>query len=1112
MNNNSSNNNQQQESTGQQQWFQPPVTGTPVIQVPPYRPSGTNVLPQQQQLYADQVNSAPPQQNYGHAMPPPPGGFPQDVRNTNAPATCPPVKQKTVSSTCTPVSFNQAHPPGSPGGFPQPANNFQAQNLFGSLSQKLPQHKEIPMYNNQHQQEQPLLNGPPVKQTTFNGVQQTASKNFGMALGPAVNGLPPGPPPCSPITSPQQPGTFINEPPQNVGFSHAGRLGPHQNKGLQNTSYPGPPLTTVPPIPPINNGPPVPTSLAVPARPQYNDTAIGPGGYQPESPPRGSIPFGVPVSSPPQVPPLQDHPTTSSLQGLPQGGPAQARRPMYPAANQQSQSAPQMGRTGPQYNGQGYPNGDNGDYASNLVSPMAGLSVREGMNKLWGVEPVNLLQERDVLNAQLPLSELSSRNCSPDVMRCTMVKVPETSSLLQKSRLPLGILLQPFKDLQGLPVLQVPTIVRCRACRTYINPFIQFIDRTRWKCNICFRLNDLPADFLQDPVTGRFGDPELRPEIKHGTVEYIAPTEYMVRPPQAATYLFVMDVSFQAVETGYLKVTTDQILECLDHIPGDGRTTIGFITFDSAVHFYSLDGGSGLPRQMVITDVNDVFIPTPEDLLCNLNECREQVRELLLTLGKTQSGGGGNCLGAALQAAYKLLAPVGGRVSVFQCCLPNLGPGALQSRENPNERSAKDVVNLNPATDFYKKLALDCSGQQIGVDLFLLSSQFADLATLAGISKFSSGHVYYYSRFHVTQTPDQVERFSGQLRHYLTRKVGFESVMRIRCTKGLQLHTFHGNFFVRSTDLLSLPTVNPDTGYAMQVSIEENLTEYNAAVFQAAVLYTSSQGERRIRVHTLCLPVSALLPDILQGADQEAVVGLLAKMAVDRSLSCSVSDARDALINAASDLCHAYSLTQRSTAGGLMIMPNCKTLPLYVLGLLKQRAFRVGVSTKLDDRIYDMELIKNLPLDKLLLQIYPALYPLHLQLPPDQLPPRLQLSFEKVDKNGLYLLETIDTLFVYVGGRLSPQLLQNVFGVSKFSLLPDSMTSLPELSNENSERIRDFVSYVGDRHTVTPPLRVIREDSQIRQLFTQYMVNDRGESVLSYYEFLQHLRNLLDSY
>lgn len=44
--------------------------------------------------------------------------------------------------------------------------------------------------------------------------------------------------------------------------------------------------------------------------------------------------------------------------------------------------------------------------------------------------------------------------------------------------------------------------------------------------------------------------------------------------------------------------------------------------------------------------------------------------------------------------------------------------------------SLKVVQHLGPATDFYKKLALDCSGQQTAVDLFLLSSQYSDLASL----------------------------------------------------------------------------------------------------------------------------------------------------------------------------------------------------------------------------------------------------------------------------------------------------------------------------------------------------------------------------------------------
>lgn len=92
-------------------------------------------------------------------------------------------------------------------------------------------------------------------------------------------------------------------------------------------------------------------------------------------------------------------------------------------------------------------------------------------------------------------------------------------------------------------------------------------------------------------------------------------------------------------------------------------------------------------------------------------------------------------------------------------------------------------------------------------------------------------------------------------------------MLRIRCTKGfifltiaalyifsrffkvilmfigLSLHTFYGNFFVRSTDLLAMANVNPDSAIAVQVQMEENLIGINTACFQAAVLYTSSRGK-----------------------------------------------------------------------------------------------------------------------------------------------------------------------------------------------------------------------------------------------------------------------------
>ena len=114
---------------------------------------------------------------------------------------------------------------------------------------------------------------------------------------------------------------------------------------------------------------------------------------------------------------------------------------------------------------------------------------------------------------------------------------------------------------------------------------------------------------------------------------------------------------------------------------------------------------------------------------------------------------------------------------------------------------------------------LDCSGQQVAVDLWTFGSSYVDLATLSGISKFSGGQVQHFPGYHVVHNTPMAAKFESALRRYFTRKIGFEAVMRIRCTRGLALHTFHGNFFVRSTDLLSLPNINPDAGFGMQVSL-----------------------------------------------------------------------------------------------------------------------------------------------------------------------------------------------------------------------------------------------------------------------------------------------------
>lgn len=61
--------------------------------------------------------------------------------------------------------------------------------------------------------------------------------------------------------------------------------------------------------------------------------------------------------------------------------------------------------------------------------------------------------------------------------------------------------------------------------------------------------------------------------------------------------------------------------------------------------------------------------------------------------------------------------------------------------------------------------------------------------------------------------------------------------------------SFHGNFFVRSTDLLAMPAVPQDQSYAIEIQIEDTITA-PFVMFQVAVLHTTCYGQQ-LRAHVL---------------------------------------------------------------------------------------------------------------------------------------------------------------------------------------------------------------------------------------------------------------------
>lgn len=218
----------------------------------------------------------------------------------------------------------------------------------------------------------------------------------------------------------------------------------------------------------------------------------------------------------------------------------------------------------------------------------------------------------------IPFVAHDQGNSSPKFARLTINNIPSSSDALGATGLPLGLVLQPLAPLQAgeqtVPVLDFGDVgpPRCRRCRAYINPFMVFRSGgNKLVCNMCTFPNDVgPEYYAPTDPSGVRVDRNQRPELTTGTVEYLVPKEYWAKEPVGLHWLFVIDVSQEANDKGFLHAFCEGILEALygddtdsdqDENEGeeneDGRpqrpqnlplgSKVGFVTFDKVAHFYN---------------------------------------------------------------------------------------------------------------------------------------------------------------------------------------------------------------------------------------------------------------------------------------------------------------------------------------------------------------------------------------------------------------------------------------------------------------------------------------------------------------------------------------------
>ena len=338
-------------------------------------------------------------------------------------------------------------------------------------------------------------------------------------------------------------------------------------------------------------------------------------------------------------------------------------------------------------------------------------------------------------------------------------------------------------------------------------------------------------------------------------------------------------------------------------------------------------------------------------------------------------------------------------------------------------------------------MATEAAEYQVAIDLFLLADGYVDVASLGSLPRITGGSLYRYPSYNVQLDFAQLH---NDLRWNILRPQGLEAVMRLRASAGLGVVDYDGFYCKRTPTDVDLPAVDCDKAVAVTLRHEEKLADGGEAYVQCALLYTTVAGERRIRVHTLALPVSSVLGNIFRASDLEAQTCDLIRRSAAKLLAgnASLASAREAALHTTVNTLHAYRkfCASNNSTGQLILPEGLKVLPLYCLALHKSDGLRSDASA--DDRAAWLLRAACGGAATAVPSVYPRNFPVHnlstrkesgaeagadgtssstapstASFPP--LPPVTWLSAEKLEQDGMYLLEDGREICSGSGGRLT---------------------------------------------------------------------------------------------
>lgn len=708
---------------------------------------------------------------------------------------------------------------------------------------------------------------------------------------------------------------------------------------------------------------------------------------------------------------------------------------------------------------------------------------------------------------------LKKYNCSDEFLSCTTNVLPNSQYLSSTISVPIGVSLSPLSP--NIPSEMIPKVdykeanfPRCENCKAYMNPFIKFNNNgNTWECNLCKTFNSTDSEYYS-PIDdgGKRRDQNERAELCNGTYEIIANKGYWKkdREPIIATYIFVIDVSINSITSSFLNAILESIKDAVNNeaFYNKEETKIGIITYDSSVHFYSFAKNLNQPQMLCVAE-EIVFLPTfHENLLMSLKEGKDKIVSILDLI---QSSFTSNTVKdslkifQALEAARLMFNNTGGKIIIFSCSnalnnLPLMNNSEIKYTKEEKNYSCTDNNKL-------KNLGITFTNDNISIDIFAFAESFINVLTLNEICDNTNGNMYFYKNFKIQI---HYKNLFNQIRRVISKEIAWEGVIKIRLSHGYKITDFITPVPKYNDELLVTSTIDSDQHFQVGLGIpipkpeeqneKKNKTLNDKFVYiQSALLYSYGDGSRRIRINNKCIPTSNKAIDIYNSINPEALACWYTKKTInsiyhDKEISNAVIKTETNFSTMISSM-FSYQMSLKKE-----LPDNLIYLPLYILGLIKQRVF---CKNELDKK-YDIDLSNFLRVkllrastEEILSFIYPKIYFLN-QLIEDEtigtydenegikLPSVISTHYESMEDDGLYLIDNGYLLIIYVKLQIEQKLLKQLFNVDtleeiNFPILEDQFF---ESINPVKERLLNIIDYIRSNKSLFQNMLFVLEKTE----------------------------------